>query len=230
MTILVDPAVWSWRGRRWAHMVSDQSLDELHAFAATLGLPARAFHDDHYDVPAELREEALSAGAVAVDGRELVRRLRAAGLRRRRRPAPTATGAGPSAAAVPATDAPYHRPMADLTVFHNPRCSNSRKAVEALDARGAAYDTVLYLKEPLSRADLERITAKLDGEVTDLVRRDARFKELGLDADGYRDAASVVDLLVEHPELMQRPVLETPDTAVIARPPEPTVAALLDGA
>jgi arsenate reductase (glutaredoxin) len=216
MTVLVDPAVWSWRGRRWAHMVSDESLGELHAFAERLGLPPQAFHDDHYDVPTELREEAVALGAVAVDGRELVRRLRAAGLRRRR---PSRAGR-----------APYHQPMADLTVFHNPRCSNSRKAVEALESRGVAFDTVLYLKQPPSRDDLERIASRLDGDVTDLVRRDARFTELGLDRDGYRDATAVVDLLVEHPELMQRPVIETADKAVIARPPEATVAALFGDA
>jgi arsenate reductase len=114
-----------------------------------------------------------------------------------------------------------------LTVFHNPRCSNSRRAVEALEARGAAFETVLYLKQPPSRTELERIVGHLQGDVTDLVRRDARFAELGLDADGYATPGEVVDLLVEHPELMQRPVLETPDTAVIARPPEAAVAELL---
>ncbi len=84
MTILIDPHIWAWRGRRWAHLVSDASYDELHRFAAELGLPDRAFHADHYDVPEELRAEALALGALPVDGRVLVRRLRAAGLRRRR--------------------------------------------------------------------------------------------------------------------------------------------------
>jgi hypothetical protein len=82
--ILVDPALWPWRGRHWAHLVSDSSYEELHAFAERLGVPRRAFQGDHYDVPAELRQEALSIGATAVDSRELVRRLRRAGLRRRR--------------------------------------------------------------------------------------------------------------------------------------------------
>ena len=81
--ILVDPAVWRWRGRQWAHLVSDSSYDELHAFAEQLGVPRRAFQGDHYDVPAELRQQALTIGATAVDSRELVRRLRRAGLRRR---------------------------------------------------------------------------------------------------------------------------------------------------
>lgn len=83
MAILVDRAVWHRRGRRWAHLVSDQSFEELHAFAERLGLPPRAFHRDHYDVPEEWRERAIDLGAEPVDPRELVRRLRAAGLRRR---------------------------------------------------------------------------------------------------------------------------------------------------
>jgi hypothetical protein len=85
VSILVDDAVWPFRGRRWAHLVSDASFDELHDFAARLGLPHRAFHRDHYDVPSELREEAISLGAEPVTARELVKRLQAAGLRRRKR-------------------------------------------------------------------------------------------------------------------------------------------------
>jgi hypothetical protein len=85
VTILVDPAVWPWRGRRWAHLVSDNSFDELHLFAQRLGIPRRAFQGDHYDIPADLREHALALGAIAVDSRELVRRLRSSGLRRRHR-------------------------------------------------------------------------------------------------------------------------------------------------
>lgn len=83
--ILVDPAAWPHRGRRWAHLVSDASYDELHEFAARLGIPMRAFQGDHYDIPAELREDALALGATAVPSRELLQRLKAAGLRRRKR-------------------------------------------------------------------------------------------------------------------------------------------------
>ena len=86
MTVLVDPAVWPWRGQLWSHLVSDASYDELHAFAERLGVPRRAFQGDHYDIPASLREPALALGAQAVPARELVTRLRAAGLRRPRRP------------------------------------------------------------------------------------------------------------------------------------------------
>jgi Protein of unknown function (DUF4031) len=79
--ILVDEARWSWQGRRWAHLVSDQSYEELHLFASRLGVPRRAFQGDHYDVPADYRQRALDLGAVAVTSRELLTRLRGAGLR-----------------------------------------------------------------------------------------------------------------------------------------------------
>jgi hypothetical protein len=86
VTVLVDRAVWPGHGRMWCHLVSDHSLEELHAFAASVGLPPRAFERDHYDVPAERRAEVLAAGAVEVSSRELVARLTAAGLRRPKHP------------------------------------------------------------------------------------------------------------------------------------------------
>ncbi len=79
--MLVDPAVWPWRGRLWAHLVSDESYDELHAFAARLGVPRAVFQGDHYDVPTEVRERAIGLGAQPVSGSELVTRLIGAGLR-----------------------------------------------------------------------------------------------------------------------------------------------------
>lgn len=83
MSILVDRPVWHLRGERWSHLISDTSLDELHDFAAALGLPRRAFHRDHYDIPERLLDAAIDAGARLVDPRVIVRSLRAAGLRRR---------------------------------------------------------------------------------------------------------------------------------------------------
>jgi hypothetical protein len=91
VTLLIDTPVWHWRGRRWSHLVSDVSYDELHAFvAAELGIPRRAFQGDHYDIPEELYDVAVRAGAQAVGARELLSRLRAAGLRRKKRHEPSA--------------------------------------------------------------------------------------------------------------------------------------------
>jgi hypothetical protein len=81
MAILVDRPIWPWRGKKWAHLVSDESYDELHAFAKQLGVPRRAFQGDHYDIPDHLHGKAVELGAELVEGRELARRLRAAGLR-----------------------------------------------------------------------------------------------------------------------------------------------------
>lgn len=81
MTILMDEARWWHRGRRWCHLVSDESLDELHAFADANGIPRRGFQGDHYDIPEEYRSELIEAGATVVESRVLLRRLKAAGLR-----------------------------------------------------------------------------------------------------------------------------------------------------
>ncbi|MCB0980317.1 MAG: DUF4031 domain-containing protein [Acidimicrobiaceae bacterium] len=81
MAVLIDEPRWWFRGRRWAHLVSDTSLEELHQFAAAAGFPERGFHNDHYDVPEEWYADVVARGAQPVDSRTLVRRLQAAGLR-----------------------------------------------------------------------------------------------------------------------------------------------------
>ena len=81
MTVLIDEPRWHLHGRTWSHLVSDVSVDELHAFAAAMGIPRRGFHGDHYDVPEEYYAQMVDGGAVPTPSRELVRRLRAAGLR-----------------------------------------------------------------------------------------------------------------------------------------------------
>jgi hypothetical protein len=83
--ILIDPPLVPSRGYLWSHLASDTSYDELHAFAQALGIPKRGFDRDHYDVPAQRYDDVVSAGAVPVSSRELIVRLRDAGLRRRKR-------------------------------------------------------------------------------------------------------------------------------------------------
>jgi hypothetical protein len=82
--ILIDPPNAPGHGRLWSHLASDESYDELHTFAERAGIPARGFDRDHYDVPAEWYDDVIALGAQPVTSRELVSRLRAAGLRRRR--------------------------------------------------------------------------------------------------------------------------------------------------
>lgn len=82
--ILIDPPNAPGHGRLWSHLASDASYDELHVFARTIGIPARGFDRDHYDVPADRYGAVVAAGATPVTSRELVARLIAAGLRRRK--------------------------------------------------------------------------------------------------------------------------------------------------
>ncbi len=81
MAVLIDEPLWWFRGRRWSHLVSDTSLEELHAFADAMEIPRRGFQGDHYDVPEEFYSTLVTAGAVPTPSRDLLRRLKAAGLR-----------------------------------------------------------------------------------------------------------------------------------------------------
>ena len=81
MAIYVDPPLWPAHGTHFSHLVSDTSLEELHTFAAASGIPERAFDGDHYDVAEARYSDLVAAGAVPVEGRVLVRKLIASGLR-----------------------------------------------------------------------------------------------------------------------------------------------------
>jgi arsenate reductase len=107
-----------------------------------------------------------------------------------------------------------------VTIYHNPNCGSSNTALKIADELGVHPEIVLYLKTPPDAQALRGIIAKLDGPVTDLVRRDATWDKLGLtDADAATED-QVVDLLVAHKQLLQRPIVIKGDKAVIGRPKE----------
>lgn len=109
--------------------------------------------------------------------------------------------------------------MAEVTVYHNPDCSTSRHAVATLEELGVDAEIVLYKKSPPDADTLRGIIAKLDvDQPTDLVRRDALFGRLELSDDDVGTAEQVVATLVEHPMLLQRPLLVTAERAFIGRP------------
>ena len=86
------------------------------------------------------------------------------------------------------------------------------------EANDVDVEVVQYLKAPPDRATLESIVEALEDPVEDLVRKDSNFKKLDLDPADYTTGATVVDLLLEHPKLMQRPVLVKDGKAIIGRP------------
>ena len=81
MSVLIDQPRWPAHNTHWSHLVSDTSIAELHAFAASQGVERGAFDLDHYDVPKRLYADLVAAGAIPVSNRELVTALRESGLR-----------------------------------------------------------------------------------------------------------------------------------------------------
>ncbi|MCP4084403.1 MAG: DUF4031 domain-containing protein [Actinomycetia bacterium] len=136
MTVLVDAPIWPWRGERWAHLVSDRSLDELHRFANGLGLRRVGFQGDHYDIDAATRLRAIDQGALAVDGRELVARLRRAGLRDRSRHRRGWDRLG-GHDELPRREAPHQLPLLIETAF-DPAGLASTTLIGAAELVGAA--------------------------------------------------------------------------------------------
>ncbi|CAI8969919.1 MULTISPECIES: arsenate reductase (glutaredoxin) [Pseudomonas] len=110
--------------------------------------------------------------------------------------------------------------MTDLTLYHNPRCSKSRGALELLEARGLTPTVVRYLETPLDATHLERLLGKLGITARQLLRTgEDEYKDLNL-ADESLSQAQLIAAIAAHPKLMERPILEAGEKAVIGRPPE----------
>jgi arsenate reductase len=112
-----------------------------------------------------------------------------------------------------------------VTIFHNPRCSKSRAALAAAESAGVDVAVVRYLDEPLDEAGLRDLIGKLEDPPQALVRR-GDATAAGIEPAAYADVEGVVAVLVEHPELMERPVLVRAGVAVIGRPTERAEALL----
>ena len=110
--------------------------------------------------------------------------------------------------------------MTDLTLYHNPRCSKSRGALELLEARGLSPTVVRYLETPPTAAQLIDLLAKLKISARQLLRTgEDEYKTLNL-ADSSLSDAQLIDAMAAHPKLIERPILVAGDRAIIGRPPE----------
>lgn len=118
--------------------------------------------------------------------------------------------------------------MSDVTILHNKRCSTSRAAMAEIATAGTEATVVDYLAHPLDADALRALIGKLEDPVTDLVRRDPFFASVGLTDADVATPEQVIEVLVAHPRLMQRPVLVKGDRAIIGRPKD-RVAAFLEG-
>ncbi|RJG10077.1 arsenate reductase (glutaredoxin) [Pseudomonas cavernicola] len=110
--------------------------------------------------------------------------------------------------------------MTDLTLYHNPRCTKSRGALELLEARGLAPTIVLYLETPLSAVELQGLLGKLKLSARQLLRSaEDEYKTLNL-ADASLSEEQLIAAMVAHPKLIERPILVVGSKAIIGRPPE----------
>jgi arsenate reductase len=109
--------------------------------------------------------------------------------------------------------------MDEFRIYHNPRCSKSRQTLALLEQHGIIPEVVLYLETPPDREELEELLEKLGKKPHEIVRRgEAEYKEAGLDRNSSDEA--VLEAMLAHPRLIERPIVEYGDRAVLGRPPE----------
>lgn len=113
-----------------------------------------------------------------------------------------------------------------MKILHNPRCRKSREGLKILEDSGQEFAIVEYLKEPLSEEELTDVLAKLNMNAMDLVRKNEKeWKENFKGKEMSQE--QVVTALVNHPKLIERPIVISGDRAVVGRPPE-NIHELLD--
>jgi len=104
-----------------------------------------------------------------------------------------------------------------LKLYHNPRCSKSREAKQLLDEKGLKFETIEYIKNPISMAEIQEIIQKLSIEPIELVRqKEAIWKEKYKGKDLSDE--EILEAMIEHPRLMERPIVVHKEKAIVGRP------------
>ncbi len=108
--------------------------------------------------------------------------------------------------------------MAKVTIWHNPRCSKSREALKLLEENGTEVEIFKYLDEEITKEDIKDLLQKIGASARDIMRtKESIYKELGLkDVD---DEEKLIEAMVEHHKLIERPIVIKGNNAVIGRPP-----------
>ena len=110
--------------------------------------------------------------------------------------------------------------MSDVTIYHNPRCSKSRQALQLIEQAGKTATVIKYLDTPPDASTLDALLKKLDLAPQDLMRKgEDRYAELGLGGKQLSREEAIATL-VANPILIERPIVVAGDRAVVARPPE----------
>ena len=115
--------------------------------------------------------------------------------------------------------------MSKVIIYHNPRCSKSREALKLLEEQGADVEMVKYLDTPPSKEELKSLLKMLGVSARELMRtKEAIYKELGL--GDVEDEEKLIEAMVEHPRLIERPIVIKDGKAVIGRPPQRVIELL----
>ena len=105
-----------------------------------------------------------------------------------------------------------------MNIYHNPRWSKSRKALEILQDEGINITVIEYLKNPINEKQIKLLLSKLDIPASDLIRKNnSLYRDLEIDLENKDD---IISNIADYPELLERPIVEKKDKAVIGRPPE----------
>ena len=116
--------------------------------------------------------------------------------------------------------------MSGLTIYHNPRCSKSRQTLALIEQAGVSLTVIKYLETPLTKGGIKKLLEQLDMTPRELLRKgEEDYKALGLSDTSLSDA-KLIEAMVSHPKLIERPIVSNGSQAVLGRPPE-NVKALL---
>ena len=108
--------------------------------------------------------------------------------------------------------------MSKVTIWHNPRCSKSREALKLLEEKGVDVEVFKYLDEEITKEDIKNLLKMIGAKPRDIMRtKEAIYKELGL--KDVEDDEKLIEAMVAHHKLIERPIVIKQDKAVIGRPP-----------
>ena len=108
--------------------------------------------------------------------------------------------------------------MSKVTIWHNPRCSKSREALKLLEEKGVEVEVFKYLDEEITKEDIKKLLAMIGAKPRDIMRtKEAIYKELGL--KDVEDDEKLIEAMVQHHKLIERPIVIKDGKAVIGRPP-----------
>ena len=109
--------------------------------------------------------------------------------------------------------------MSKVTIWHNPRCSKSREALKLLEEQNAEIEIFKYLDEEITKEDIKNLLKMIGAKPRDIMRtKEAIYKELGL--QDVADDEKLIEAMVEHHKLIERPIVIKGDKAVLGRPPQ----------